>query len=178
MTASPACRPAFSAGLPPFTCSRHTYHSLRTNAMSDVKIKQSQILSDKFTVSLTTLYEPFFLSFFLSLRLPTHCRCRGYCHWSRSATHTTLGSTPLDEWSARRRDLYLTTHNNHDRQTPMSPAGFEPAIPASEGPQTHASDRAATSIGSLHEPQSSFCRSDRETSWHASTTLDGPSTVK
>jgi hypothetical protein len=25
--------------------------------------------------------------------------------------HTTLGRTPLDEWSARRTDLYLTTHN-------------------------------------------------------------------
>jgi hypothetical protein len=24
---------------------------------------------------------------------------------------TTVGRTPLDEWSARRRDLYLTTHN-------------------------------------------------------------------
>ena len=24
--------------------------------------------------------------------------------------HTTVGRTPLDEWSARRRDLYLTTH--------------------------------------------------------------------
>ena len=30
---------------------------------------------------------------------------------------TTVGSTPLDEWSIRRRDLYLTTHNNHNRQT-------------------------------------------------------------
>ena len=29
----------------------------------------------------------------------------------------------------------------------MSPAGFEPAIPASERPQTHALDRAATAIG-------------------------------
>ena len=27
--------------------------------------------------------------------------------------------TPLDERSARRRDLYLTTHNTHKRQTPM-----------------------------------------------------------
>jgi hypothetical protein len=27
----------------------------------------------------------------------------------------TVGRTPLDEWSARRRDLYLTTHNTHDR---------------------------------------------------------------
>jgi len=29
----------------------------------------------------------------------------------------------------------------------MPRAGFEPAIPASERPQTHASDRAATGIG-------------------------------
>jgi len=28
---------------------------------------------------------------------------------------TTVGRTPLDEWSARRRDLYLTTHNTYDR---------------------------------------------------------------
>ena len=27
---------------------------------------------------------------------------------------TTVGRTPLDEWSARRRDLYQTTHNTHD----------------------------------------------------------------
>ena len=31
--------------------------------------------------------------------------------------HTTVGRTLLDEWSARRRDLYLTTHNTHNRQT-------------------------------------------------------------
>ena len=27
----------------------------------------------------------------------------------------TIGRTPLDEWSARRRDLYLTTHSSHSR---------------------------------------------------------------
>jgi hypothetical protein len=58
---------------------------------------------------------------------------------SYSLRHTTLGRTPLDEWSARRRDLYLTTHNTHNRQTAMLQAGFEPAIPASERRQTHAS---------------------------------------
>jgi hypothetical protein len=31
--------------------------------------------------------------------------------------HTTLVRTPLDEWSARRRDLYLTTHNTHKTKT-------------------------------------------------------------
>jgi len=48
--------------------------------------------------------------------------------------HTTLGRTSLEEWSARRRDLYLTTHNSYKRQISMPPAGFEPAIPASERP--------------------------------------------
>ena len=38
--------------------------------------------------------------------------------------HTTVGRTPLDEWSARRRDLYLTTHNIHNRQTSMPPGGI------------------------------------------------------
>jgi hypothetical protein len=61
--------------------------------------------------------------------------------------HTTLGRTPLDEWSACHRDLYLTTHNTHKRQTSMSPAGFEPTIPANERLQTDALDRAVTGIG-------------------------------
>jgi hypothetical protein len=57
---------------------------------------------------------------------------------SDSDRHTTLGRTPLDEWSAWRRDLYLTTHNPHKRQTSMPPEGFEHIIPASERPQIHA----------------------------------------
>jgi hypothetical protein len=60
-----------------------------------------------------------------------HCRSL-----ETTLRHTTLGRTPLDEWSARRRDLYLTTHNSHKRQTSMPPAGFETEIPASELPQT------------------------------------------
>ena len=43
---------------------------------------------------------------------------------------TTVGRTPLDEWSARRRDLYLTTHNTHSRQISMPPVGFEHTISA------------------------------------------------
>jgi hypothetical protein len=60
------------------------------------------------------------------------------------------GRTPLDERSARRTDLYLTTHNTHNRQISKLPAGFEPEIPASERPQTLALDRSATGIGSLN----------------------------
>ena len=60
---------------------------------------------------------------------------------------TTVGRTPLDKWSARRRDLYLTTHNTHNRQTSMPPVGLEPTISAGERPQTYALDRAATGTG-------------------------------
>jgi hypothetical protein len=50
----------------------------------------------------------------------------------------------MDERAACRRDLYLKTNNNHEGETSMSPAAFDPAIPASERPQTHALDSAAT----------------------------------
>ena len=58
----------------------------------------------------------------------------------------TVGRIPLDEWSVRRRDLYLTTHNTHNRQTSMPPVGFEPTISAGERPKTYVLDRAATGI--------------------------------
>jgi hypothetical protein len=57
-----------------------------------------------------------------------------YWNYTITLTHTTLGSSPLDEWSERHRDLYLTTHNNHKRHTSMSAAGFEPTVPGSERP--------------------------------------------
>jgi hypothetical protein len=53
--------------------------------------------------------------------------------------HTTVGRTPLDEYSTRRKDLYLTTHNTHNRQTPTISAG--------ERTQTYALDRAVTGTG-------------------------------
>ena len=48
------------------------------------------------------------------------------------------------------------THNTHKRQTSLPPAGFEPAILASEWPQTHALDRAATGIGQMLQYSSKF----------------------
>jgi len=61
--------------------------------------------------------------------------------------HTTVSRTPVNERSARRRDLYLTTHNTQKRLTSMPPPGFELAIPGNKRPQTHFLDRAATGIG-------------------------------
>jgi len=43
---------------------------------------------------------------------------------------STVGRTRLDEWSAHHRDLYLTTHDTHNRQISMPPVGSEPKISA------------------------------------------------
>ena len=73
--------------------------------------------------------------------------------FTRLLDHTqrriTVGRTVLGEWSARRRNLYLTTHNNHNRQISMTPVEFEPTISAGERPQTCASHRASTETGTL-----------------------------
>ena len=47
---------------------------------------------------------------------------------------STVRTTPLDESSGRRRDLYLTTHDTHNRQISMPPVGFEPKISAGKRP--------------------------------------------
>ena len=74
--------------------------------------------------------------------------------FTRFLDHTqlriTVGRTPLDEWSARRRNLYLTTHNTHNRQKSMLPVGLEPTISAGEQPQTYALDRVAIGTGRLY----------------------------
>ena len=61
--------------------------------------------------------------------------------------HTTVGRAPIDEWSAWHRDLYLTTHDTHNKQISMPPVGFEPTISVGERPQTYALDHAATGTG-------------------------------
>jgi hypothetical protein len=70
------------------------------------------------------------VSVFVCLSL---CYWRDSPQWARASSFTrllyhtqrraTIGRTPLDEWSARRRGLYLTTHNTHNRQTSMPPVG-------------------------------------------------------
>jgi hypothetical protein len=84
------------------------------------------------------------------------CFWRDSPQWARASSFTrfldhtqrrnTVDRTPLDEWSARSRDLYLTTNNTHNRQTSLPSVGFEPTTPAGERPQTYTLDRAATGI--------------------------------
>jgi hypothetical protein len=85
------------------------------------------------------------ISFFLSLLvrplLTTHCRCRGLLlHLiTLSDTHTHIHSVG-HPWTRDRSATEVstcTTYNINTRQTLMPPVGFEPAIPASERPQTY-----------------------------------------
>ena len=65
---------------------------------------------------------------------------RNNLQWVRSSSfsrfldhtqrRTTVGRTSLDEWSACHRDLYLTTHNSHNKQISMPLAGFVATISA------------------------------------------------
>jgi hypothetical protein len=86
----------------------------------------------------------------------------------RSTGHTqrrtTVGRTPLDERSVRRRDLYLTTHDTHNRKTPMPSARFEPTISAGERPHTYALDCAVTGNGKM---QTSLCKIPVSVSSHS-----------
>ena len=103
------------------------------------------------------------LSSFIISKWPNHlnvittffCFCY-WCNspqWARASSFTrfldhtqrriTIGRIPLEEWSARRRDLYLTTHDTYNRQTSMPPVGFEPTISEGERPQTYVLNRAA-----------------------------------
>ena len=66
---------------------------------------------------------------------PGPCHYRGFTIPLR---HTTLVRTSLDE-----RPLPDSTQCSHERDIP-APAGFEPIIPVSKWPQSHALDRAAT----------------------------------
>jgi len=96
--------------------------------------------------------------------------CATAPHWAMTSSftkfldhtqrRTTVGRTPTDEWSARRRDLYLTTHNIHNRQTSITTVGFEPTISAGERPQTYVLDRSA--IGTGYITNTSITLSDKQ----------------
>ena len=92
-----------------------------------------------------------FLFCFWRNRTPQWGRASSFTRFlDHTQRHTTVGRTPLDEWSARRRDLYLTTHNiQHSQKTALLPAGFEPTISADKQPQTHALDSAASETGKI-----------------------------
>ena len=110
------------------------------------------------------LYTIYYLLLLLLLLLllwrcdPTRVMASSFLRFlDHTQRRTTIGRTPLDEWSACRRDLYLTTPNTHNRQTSMPPVGFELTISAGKRPQTNALGRAATGTSILYTVTSLYC---------------------
>ena len=71
----------------------------------------------QFSVSMlqTCLFVCLFVCFWRDS--PQRARASLFTRFLDHTRRTTVARTPLDEWSARRRDLYLTTYNTHDRHT-------------------------------------------------------------
>jgi hypothetical protein len=101
-------------------------------------------LKIQFNFELNTLYDV--LNFFYSTA-PQWAMASSFTRFLHHTRHTAFGRTPLDECSARRRDLYLTTNNTHNRQKFMPPAGCETQISADDPPQTYALYCVATGTG-------------------------------
>ena len=88
----------------------------------------------------------FYFIYFLGATAPQWARAASFTGFlDHTQRRTTVGRTPLDEWSARRRELYLTTHNNHKRQTAMAPGGIRTHNLSRPTPL----DRAATATGNV-----------------------------
>ena len=66
----------------------------------------------------------YIIHFFLWRCDPTRVMTSFLRFLDHTQRRTTVGRTPLDEWSARRRDLYLTTLDTHNRQTSTPPGGI------------------------------------------------------
>ena len=120
------------------------YHSgLWTLNTSGIFMNSSDFSRNQFQVNCASFFSSFFwCNSHQWARASSFTRFLYHTHW-----HSTVGRSPLDEWSARRRDLYLTTHNTHNRQTSMSPVRYEPRISSGERSKTYALGRAATGTG-------------------------------
>ena len=58
------------------------------------------------------------LFFFILRNGPTQARASSFTRFlDHTQRRATVGRTPLDEFSDRRRDLHVARHNIHDRQT-------------------------------------------------------------
>ena len=93
----------------------HT-HAQRLRKTANICCDQSENRKDLFfSTALTALSGPG----------PLLCR-----NFTITLSHTTLGRAPLEERSALRIDLYLTTHNTQKKETSMPHCGIRTRNPS------------------------------------------------
>ena len=122
-----------------------SYHVVRPPVDSFRSHTSRSIFNDLSWFLVCTICSSFLLSSVicyeaLCLHVVSNFSCSLVCFWSDSPQwamvssctklidhtqwHTAVGRTPLDEWSARRRDIYLRAYNILNRQTSMPPGGI------------------------------------------------------
>jgi len=123
----------------------NTFKKTRTTCISRHPAVLSILLPLELVIFFCSTWMTKLLFFFLWRCGPTRATVSSFLRFlDHTQRRITVDKTPLDKWSARRRDLYLTTHNTHNRQTSMPQVGFEPTISAGERPKTYTLDRAGT----------------------------------
>ena len=106
-----AC-PWYASEIVSFLVRLRTYMFHRISILREVSAVRDQTPNTKYNV-------PVSLWFFLWRCGPTLAMTSSFTKFLDDTRRTTVGRNPLDEWSVYRRDLYLTTHNTHNRQTSM-----------------------------------------------------------
>jgi hypothetical protein len=164
LSCSSARNVASSSTCPPgsATCRQRNLNvsSCQTISFLELQVAQlvKELLSFVNTDSLLPCSQDFRLQYTLTPRSNFFCQRRNsppvgqrllIIEASRSHSDTPHSVGLL--WTSDQPDAGTSTwqHNTRKRQTSMPSMGFEPAIPASERPQTHALGRAATGSGYL-----------------------------
>ena len=106
----------------------NSFHSYPSLSVSRMKVEATSYFQIFFILALQPIVGLYFTALYRAI---ASSRTRFLDHIERRAT---VSRTPLNEWSVRGRDLYVTTHNNHNRQTSMPRVGLEPTIAAGERP--------------------------------------------
>jgi hypothetical protein len=122
------------------------WHRIQVLSRRSLPLTCQKILLKKLTYSFMCTRKklwPFLLDFH-EMALYAHMFLFGATapQWARTSSftrfldhtqrRTAVCRISVDEWSSRRRDLYMTAHNTDNRQTFMPPVGFEPTISAGE----------------------------------------------
>jgi hypothetical protein len=102
--------------------------SQNISLLYDVKDKKHKILSSTYISAFNKIH-----IFFHGTRATSVSGPPQYRGFTITLRHTTLGRTPLDEWLARRRDLYLNTHET-DIHAPGRIRTHNPSKPAPADP--------------------------------------------
>ena len=96
-----------------------------------------------------------FVCLFHGLTAPSRPGPPHFRHFTITLKHTTVGRTPLDEWSARRSHLYLTTQNNLQETYPCTRRYSNPRSQKVNG--LRSIDCAATGVGMHACPRVCVC---------------------